>query len=228
MQPTSFIAASAEEAVTQIRARLGPEAVVLNVRPLPANGLARFWQRPMIEVLACKPEAPVSEPAPILEALAEFRQQLYEIKQQVESQASRAEREPLISDSEDLTRISAEVSDLTGSHSRAGVVLNKAGLLPLHVQHVLDQLHAEHGDVSSVSLGEEIALTLGRAGQVLAQVPSDCPQFGACPHWARRLRQDHLFVQMAYSGRLGGWAVGASVAPGWGHGEYGGIAERLL
>ncbi len=159
MQLTSFIAASAEEAVTQIRARLGPEAVVLNVRPLPANGLARFWQRPMIEVLACKPEAPVSEPAPISEALAEFRQQLYEIKQQVESQASRAEREPLISDSEDLTRISAEVSDLTGSHSRAGVVLNKAGLLPLHVQHVLDQLHAEHGDVSSVSLGEEIALT---------------------------------------------------------------------
>ena len=65
----------------------------------------------------------------------------------------------MISDSEDLTRISAEVSDLTGSHSRAGVVLNKAGLLPLHVQHVLDQLHAEHGDVSSVSLGEEIALT---------------------------------------------------------------------
>ena len=75
MQPTSFIAASAEEAVTQIRARLGPEAVVLNVRPLPANGLARLWQRPMIEVLACKPEAPVSESAPISEALAEFRQQ---------------------------------------------------------------------------------------------------------------------------------------------------------
>ena len=51
MQPTSFIAASAEEAVAQIRAKLGPEAVVLNVRPLPANGLARLWQKPMIEVL---------------------------------------------------------------------------------------------------------------------------------------------------------------------------------
>ena len=37
MEPTSFIAASAEEAVAQIRAKLGPEAVVLNVRRLPAT-----------------------------------------------------------------------------------------------------------------------------------------------------------------------------------------------
>src|SRR5271156_3081343 len=85
MQPTSFMAASAEEAVAQIRAKLGPEAVVLNVRRLPQNGLARFWQKPMIEVLACKPEAPVAEADPFSEALAEFRQELAEIKQQVAS-----------------------------------------------------------------------------------------------------------------------------------------------
>jgi flagellar biosynthesis GTPase FlhF len=38
-QPIPFIAASAEEAVAQIRARLGPDAVVLNVRPLKPPGL---------------------------------------------------------------------------------------------------------------------------------------------------------------------------------------------
>ena len=95
MQPIPFTAASAEEAVAQIRAKLGPEAVVLNVRRLPSNGLARLWQKPMIEVLAYKPEAPAPAPdtAPISEALAEFRQQLHEIKQQVENRPARFEAE---------------------------------------------------------------------------------------------------------------------------------------
>jgi flagellar biosynthesis GTPase FlhF len=56
--PIPFVAASAEEAVAQIRARLGSDAVVLRVRPLKAPGLARLWQKPMIEVVACRPEPP--------------------------------------------------------------------------------------------------------------------------------------------------------------------------
>src|SRR5271154_4659051 len=98
MQPIPFMAASAEEAVAQIREKLGPEAVVLNVRPLPANGLARLWQKPMIEVLAYRPEAPESALAqtaePISEALAEFRQQLDEIRQQVVNRPPRVENKP--------------------------------------------------------------------------------------------------------------------------------------
>src|SRR5580693_2139476 len=92
MEPVAFVAASAEEAVAQIRAKLGPEAVVLNVRPLPANGLARIWQKPMIEVLAYTPEEQVPPTPPISEALAEFRQQLQDIKQQVERRSG-SERE---------------------------------------------------------------------------------------------------------------------------------------
>src|SRR5579872_6227201 len=90
MQPISFTAASAEEAVAQIREQLGPEAIVLNVRPLPANGIARLWQKPMIEVLACRPEAPApapspsfAEPQPLIEAIAEFRQELNQLREQV-------------------------------------------------------------------------------------------------------------------------------------------------
>src|ERR1700722_425924 len=158
MQPASFIAASAEEAVAQIRAKLGPEAVVLNVRPLPANGLARLWQKPMIEVLACRPETPAAQDAPITEALAEFRQQLHEIKQQVENQTTKIEKESPVPELENLTSISAEQPSLNSGHWRVGAVLQKAGFLPLHVQFVLDQLHSQHGAVPPASLGEEIAL----------------------------------------------------------------------
>jgi flagellar biosynthesis protein FlhF len=144
MEPTSFIAVSAEEAVAQIRAKLGPEAVVLNVRRLPPNGVARFWRKPMIEVLACTPEAPAAEAAPLTEALAEFRQDLAEIKQQVVSRPA--------------PEVTAD-ADLNGGNWRVGAMLRKSGLLPLHAQQVLDRLHAQFGENPPSSLGEEINRT---------------------------------------------------------------------
>jgi flagellar biosynthesis protein FlhF len=144
MEPISFKAASAEEAVAQIRAKLGPEAVVLNVRRLSPNGMARLWQKPTIEVLACKPEAPEPETAPLTEALAEFRQELAEIKQQVASRSAPGE---------------PENADLNNGNWRVGAVLRKSGLLPLHAQQVLDRLHAQYGEDPPSSLGEEINRT---------------------------------------------------------------------
>src|SRR5579859_2382582 len=97
MEPISFIASSAAEAVEQIRARLGPEAVVLNVRPLPAQGLNRLWQGPKIEVLAYVPETilpppqPTAAPDPFSQAVAGFRQQLEEMRQQAAPIAPQAQ-----------------------------------------------------------------------------------------------------------------------------------------
>jgi flagellar biosynthesis protein FlhF len=136
IQPIPFIAASAEEAVAQIRARLGSDAVVLNVRPLKPPGLARFWQKPMIEVVAYRPEPVAAAPAvaPVSEALAEFRQELEEIRQQV---------------------------DLNDSGWRVAALLQKTGLLPLPTQQILDDLKAAQGEIPPASLAEEI--TLARA-----------------------------------------------------------------
>lgn len=151
MEPLSFIAASAEEAVSQIRARLGPDAVVLNVRRLPPNGLARFWQKPMIEVLASKPEAPAAAPEPdgLSEALAQFRQELAEIKEQFATRP--APEFPA------LPILPVEEHELNSRGWRAGEALRKSGLLPLHVQHILDKICAEQGDIPPRSFGEEIA-----------------------------------------------------------------------
>jgi flagellar biosynthesis protein FlhF len=134
IQPMPFIATTAEEAVAQIRARLGPDAVVLNVRPLKAQGLSRLWQKPMIEVVAYRPEPPEPPPpaaVPVNETMAGFRQELEEIRQQV---------------------------DLNNSGWRVAALLQKTGLLPLHTQHVLDGLKSAHGDIPPSSLAEEIAL----------------------------------------------------------------------
>jgi flagellar biosynthesis protein FlhF len=57
MKVVSFIAENPAAALAQIHQRLGPEAVVLSVRPLPSQGLSRLWQKTRaVEVLACVAE----------------------------------------------------------------------------------------------------------------------------------------------------------------------------
>ena len=57
MKAIPFLAHNAAEALAKIHAQLGPDAVVVSVRRLPAQGLARLWQNSAgIEVLATVPE----------------------------------------------------------------------------------------------------------------------------------------------------------------------------
>src|SRR5215469_7069376 len=59
MKSSAFIADSANDAVRLVQENLGPDAVILNVRKLPANGFARLLNRPgQIEVTATVPEKP--------------------------------------------------------------------------------------------------------------------------------------------------------------------------
>ena len=53
MKVVRFIAEDAGKALAKIHEQLGPDAVVLSVRPLPRQGLGRFWQKNRaVEVLA--------------------------------------------------------------------------------------------------------------------------------------------------------------------------------
>jgi flagellar biosynthesis protein FlhF len=162
MQPTPFIASSAEEAVTQIREKLGPDAVVINVRPLPVNGLARLWQKPMIEVLAYRPELPAPPAAPVPDALAEFRQELEEIKQKVSARPAPDEkvgaRQAPNEQADPKEVFAGGGEELNAGCWRVGAVLRKTGMLPLHAQTVLDRLRAQLGENPPQVLGEEINL----------------------------------------------------------------------
>src|SRR5260370_24582372 len=57
MKVVPFIAENAAAALAQIHEQLGPDAIVLSVRPLPTQGVARLWQKSRAgEVLACVPD----------------------------------------------------------------------------------------------------------------------------------------------------------------------------
>lgn len=61
-----FVVQSAEEAISTLRERLGPEAKVISVRQIDGEGLSRFLNSPKLEIVATlpeKPEAPAPAPA---------------------------------------------------------------------------------------------------------------------------------------------------------------------
>ena len=64
MKVVPFIAENAATALSRIHEQLGPEALVLSMRQLPRQGLARFWHKSSsVEVLACVAEAGDQRPS---------------------------------------------------------------------------------------------------------------------------------------------------------------------
>ena len=61
MNAVKIIAASPQEALEQVQAQVGPDAVILNVRKLPIDGMKKLWAKPQVEVLAAAPEQEPSE-----------------------------------------------------------------------------------------------------------------------------------------------------------------------
>jgi flagellar biosynthesis protein FlhF len=117
-----FRAHSANEALDQIRRQLGPEAMVVNVKQVARKGLSRLWQRPMLEVMACLPAPP--SPAP----------------------ASSQTPAPALLDTLDTAPVRHYSAD-----QRCAVILEKMGIVPIHIEKVLEQLPPGNG-----SLGEEL------------------------------------------------------------------------
>ena len=158
LQVIPFIAESAADAVAQIRARLGPDAVVVNVRQLPADGLAKLWKSPRIEVLAYKPDAQVAASAP--DPLSELKLELQAIRQQLAAANVSA-----VTDAAGRQAGRPAGQRAGGSARSAGVptwrvgeVLETSGLMPLHAQRVMEQLQSRHGEIPPASLAEEMVL----------------------------------------------------------------------
>ncbi len=172
MQVHTFLAESVADAVAQIRDTLGPEAVVLNVRRLPVEGLARLWQKPRIEVLAHVPEtAPIAAPASQVvdevqvSALAELRAEMQELRANLSRNPQPPAQMPApTKHPEVFTTESAADRGMAPGDWRIGALLEQTGMLPMHAERVVSDLCARFGEAAPVSLAEEIAM----AREVLA------------------------------------------------------------
>ena len=73
MRVKRYVADTAESAVAQLRAELGPEAIILHTQPLRSKGILGFMTRPRFEVLAAVddtmlPSVPARSSAPLRRA----------------------------------------------------------------------------------------------------------------------------------------------------------------
>ena len=165
-----FTADSALEAIDAVKRALGPEAVVLNVRPVPREGLARFWQKPRIEILACAPETEPEIPDP----LTALRQEIAELKQEL----PRLHPSPTAAESTaflDDPREDPHEEPRQTNAWRVVSFLEKGGLLPLHAHRIVERLQLLHGAIPPRSLVEEMNLARSVFHQIWNQPEPICP-----------------------------------------------------
>jgi flagellar biosynthesis protein FlhF len=158
MQVIPFVAESASDAVAQIRAELGSDAVVLHVRQLPAEGLSRLWKSPRIEVLAYKPERKPQEPSSRTDEPAGM------LATSVAAEDSAAAGAKLLDARPPTFQPSGghllENANRSGECDRwqIGEILERSGLLPKHVSGVMDAMVVEHGERPPATLAQELML----------------------------------------------------------------------
>ncbi len=176
MEVVPFIADSAADALTQIRGKLGPEAVVLNVRQLPPSGISRLWQRARIEVLACAPPPKPSDP------FADLRQEIAELKEKLPARSGLAAatngavEAPAANDA--LANLEpwrpGVVSDQRSDGGwHTGEILQTMGLLPIYAEGVVERMRKDLRSAPPETLGQELAMlrsTLGHTWKKPAPV----------------------------------------------------------
>ncbi len=194
MPTQTFIADSAADAIGQIRAQLGEDAVVLNVRQLPASGLSRLWQKSRIEVVAHVPERTAAPAVPTLpEGFEELRRELADIRTRMD--AAPPVSVPVAEPVPREVGVRLAIPDAyhhSSDHSwPVAQLLEQTGLARLPVQRILDAMMAEHGPTPPPSLAAEIAL----ARRVMGRMWRPAPEMPATPE------RPHVFVGAAGSGK---------------------------
>jgi flagellar biosynthesis protein FlhF len=136
-----FLARSAAEAFLEIQEKMGPDAVVLDVRSVPARGWTRWWRKPQVEVLALPPAAEPSAVPSTPESLPP--------PQPSRTAALQAQLDLLAA----LPAASLEPS--APGQWKIASMLQQGGLLPLVSHRLMEEVEAQFGKQPPASLAEE-------------------------------------------------------------------------
>jgi flagellar biosynthesis protein FlhF len=164
-----FIAENAAQAVEQIRQQLGPRAVVLNIRQLPAEGISRLWSRPRIEVLAgleAAGAAPAAVSPPVgagsrldvVDDAGSIIPEAAPLSPGLPAQKSLLNGADLFArQGQPATQAPVKLNG-TASGWRVPTMLQDMGLAPVHAHQFVDHLQSRHGERPPASLREEISI----------------------------------------------------------------------
>ncbi len=161
MNAVKIIASSTQEALEKVQAQVGPDAVILNVRKLPADGMKKLWAKPQVEVLATTPEPEPSEQ----ESLQQLTVKVQQLEDELQARGV-VSVEPLPLSSPDdrlppkvMQMIRAAQGDEMEEVLLPAVrVLEQIGLLPSHARWLSAQSRNFLGATRPRNLLEEMEL----------------------------------------------------------------------
>jgi flagellar biosynthesis protein FlhF len=139
----TFISDSASEAVERIRAELGPAAVVLSVRKLPASGFSRIWSSGQIEVTAGVPDEVAIPPEAPIDSLNQLRDEIRELKARVaQGELSSKSGDNAVQPAGLPADGGVGGADMSGWG--IGRVLAQTGVLPIYAEQIAEDLAARY------------------------------------------------------------------------------------
>ncbi len=165
MNVVKIIADTPQEALEQIHAELGPEAVVLNVRQVSAEGMKKLWSGTRVEVMAAAPKPEPDAKATIkrLNAkIADLGQQiLHPPRPKPKPESKPALKQQLPSKVAEMIQAAKQAAhqDTDADGILAAVkILEKLGLLPSHARWLSGQASNFLGFTKPRNLQDEFAL----------------------------------------------------------------------
>ncbi len=152
METVKITAATAQEALEEVREKLGPEAVVLNVRQLSANGVAKLWSKPRVEVQAGRPEARPNEK----EALKQIAGKVEQLERELHARPQPAAVGPNFP-----PKLLGMMREAHGEKNGCGLspavkILEGMGLLPSHSRWLSGIARNHLGGTKPRNTGEEM------------------------------------------------------------------------
>ncbi len=155
MSMLTIVAESAQQALLEVHRQLGPDAVIVNLRKIPAAGLGALFKKPQIEVVATVPAAAARGP----ERAAQLNQRAQELEREMADAAADAARPEVIPPRPNLRGYPTRpVAQAARERLPSASIFQNLGLLPMHIEWLADRVRTFPGATAPRDLREELAL----------------------------------------------------------------------
>ena len=159
MNAVKIVADTTQEALEQVQAQVGPDAVILNVRKLPREGVKKLWSKPRIEVLATAPEkTPTNQ-----QALQQLALKVQQLEGELHARGVTPSDAPPSLDMKLPPKVLALIRETQGGKPEEAMlgsvqILEEIGLLPSHARWLSAQARNFLGATKPRNLPEEVEL----------------------------------------------------------------------
>ena len=157
MSAIKIIADSTHEALEQVQSQVGADAVILNVRKVPAEGVKKIWSKPRIEVIAEAPAEARSQKDALRQLAGKVRQLEGELKVRGVEPIDR----PPSRDAKLPPKVLKMIQESQGTRPEQALmpavqILEQIGLLPSHARWLSAQARNFLGGTKPRNLAEEM------------------------------------------------------------------------